>query len=167
MILRINRYSHLPASIRFEESGLPDNELSFYLQGRFMEWREYVMRPILFYVLHRDTGSTCQPHILALAQKHVDLCADIISHSTYHHHHGGTWFVARHSFSCAVLILAVVQSPADLCPPRNWMDIVRYVIKYLATMGTMALNVAEMGVILQRLFVDICQRGGYTTPERR
>lgn len=125
-----------------------------------MEWREYVMRPILYYVLHNRPGQACEPQVLGLAQQHVDLCARTVLRSVHHHHHGGTWFVARHNFSCAVLILAVVLNPAQVCPPRDWPAVVRLAIKYLGALGTVAPHLARMRDALERLFVEVCQRSG-------
>ncbi|KAF4913604.1 hypothetical protein CGCVW01_v010797 [Colletotrichum viniferum] len=45
-------HSHLPPLIQFDEHRHADNELAFYLQGRFQGWREATLRPLLYCALH-------------------------------------------------------------------------------------------------------------------
>ena len=106
------------------------------------------------YYLHRDPVPARQPHMLVLAQEHIDMCMAIKSHNAHHHHHGGAWFVMPRNVPGAILILTVIQNSMEFCPPRNRMAIMRYTIKYLlATLSTVVLNVTEIGITLKMLFI--------------
>ncbi|KXH29217.1 hypothetical protein CSIM01_00945 [Colletotrichum simmondsii] len=163
-------HSHLPPLIQFTEHDYPENELAFYLQGRFQGWRESTLRPLLYCALHgiRGRGQHDQsqqhptnPRVIHLAQKAVDTCAAMIVKTAHHHRHGGSWFVARRAFSCAVMVLAVVAAgnhPVE--PPSNWNSLVRLALRVLGRWGKEARDLERMRETLQRLFHRVQQKAG-------
>ncbi|KAJ0339267.1 hypothetical protein COL922a_004652 [Colletotrichum nupharicola] len=60
-------HSHLPPLIQFDEHRHADNELAFYLQGRFQGWREATLRPLLYCALHAPREVSAR--VVELAQK--------------------------------------------------------------------------------------------------
>ncbi|KAF2176434.1 hypothetical protein K469DRAFT_678604 [Zopfia rhizophila CBS 207.26] len=152
-------YSHLPSSIRFDPSGQPNNELSFYLQGRFQDWREYILRPLLYYALHHPTEHKPTQQILACAQESVNVCANSIIYNNHHYRHGGTWFTCRRTFTAALIILAVVlKGERGLQPPANWHSLMKMALTTLGRWGAEAADVEHMRVTLERLFQETCRR---------
>lgn len=150
-------YSHLPASIWFDIHGYPDNELSTFMQGRFFHWREHVLRPLLYYVLHRKNDQTLTEQILACAHEHVSLCAEIIIRSHNTHRHGGIWFICRGTFLHALLILGVVlRAEPRLPPPSNWATLVATSISTLQRWESQAADIKRVRVILEQLFTNVC-----------
>ncbi|KAL2884120.1 hypothetical protein SGCOL_000057 [Colletotrichum sp. CLE4] len=171
-------HSHLPPLIQFTEHHYPDNELAFYLQGRFQGWRESTLRPLLYCALHGARGR-CQgredqplpthvqteeyptnPRVIHLAQKAVDTCAAMIVKTAHHHRHGGSWFVARRAFSCAVMVLAAVVGAENhpVEPPSNWASLVRLALRVLGRWGKEARDLEQMRETLQRLFHRVQQK---------
>lgn len=154
-------YSHLPSSVRFEVGSHPDNELSFFLQGRFYQWRSYVLRPLLFYVLHRAPEQILTTQIIACAQELLAVCADSIIHYTRHHRHGGTWFTCRGSFSSALLILGVVlKADPNLPPPSNWAPLMEMSVSTLKKWEAQSNDIKKLRVTLERLYAEVCREVG-------
>lgn len=151
-------YILLPPVLRFDESGPPENEFSFYLQGRFGEWKDYVLRPLIYYAIH--TTTQVRPEILALAQQGIDGCAAVILRNAHHQRHGGTWFVTRRMFSSALTILAVVIRAGDVVPPANWPAFVRLALTVLSRWSGECHDVEKMRQALEDLFARVCHRIG-------
>ncbi|KAK1724247.1 uncharacterized protein BDZ83DRAFT_579008 [Colletotrichum acutatum] len=163
-------HSHLPPLIQFTEHDYPDNELAFYLQGRFQGWRESTLRPLLYCALQgtqargqhdQSQHHPTNPRVIHLAHKAVDTCAAMIVKTAHHHRHGGSWFVARRAFSCAVMVLAVVAAGNRLVePPSNWSSLVRLALRVLGRWGREARDLERMRETLQRLFHRVQQKVG-------
>ncbi|OCT46892.1 hypothetical protein CLCR_02303 [Cladophialophora carrionii] len=177
-------HAHLPEQISFQYEQPPTNELSFYLRGRFQDWREFILRPLLYYVVHYKTYRAPQgrqqeraesdcgiPDLaLSLAQVHVSVCADLIVHYSKHKRHGGIWFAARRTFLCALVVLATVAAAGDgegdvssglsvgVHPPQNWLALVTLALQTLSRWSPEAKDVERMRTILQRLFDEVRQR---------
>jgi hypothetical protein len=150
-------YSHLPPSVRFERNASPNNELAFYLQGRFYQWRTYVLRPLMYYVLHRPASQALTPQITAYAQELVSVCADFIVHSNRGHRHGGTWFSCRASHTCALIILGVVVKADPLVPaPLNWQALVTMAISVLRRWEAQSQDLQRLRNTLEQLFSATC-----------
>ncbi|KAF6833064.1 hypothetical protein CPLU01_05743 [Colletotrichum plurivorum] len=156
-------HSHLPPLIQFDETRHADNELSFYLQGRFQGWREATLRPLLYYVLHAPVNVELSPRVVELAQKAADTCAVMVVMTAYHHRHGGSWFVARRAFSCAVTILASKLREGPVQAPPNWRSLVRLALRVTRRWGREARDIEKMRSTLERLFTQVQERTG---PER-
>ncbi|KAI9148950.1 ABC-transporter-regulating transcription factor [Paramyrothecium foliicola] len=82
-------HRHVPAVVQFNEHEIPDDELTILLRGRFLEWREFVLRPVLYFVMHEDSRYVSD-EMAALAHKAIDLCRQIIMARANHYRHGGS-----------------------------------------------------------------------------
>ncbi|KAI8257072.1 hypothetical protein K4K53_006277 [Colletotrichum sp. SAR 10_77] len=151
-------HSHLPPLIQFDEHRHADNELAFYLQGRFQGWREATLRPLLYCALHAP--GDVNPRVVELAQKAVDTCSAMIVKTAYHHRHGGSWFVARRAFSCAMMILAAKLRDGPVRAPPNWRALVRLALRVVRRWGREARDVERMRSTLERLFNQVQARAG-------
>src|SRR5687767_9412805 len=117
------RQSHLPPTMRYDPSSQPNNEMGYYLEGRFEEWNESILRPLVYYCLHHPPEKPPTSSIAALAQRYMTLCVDSITRCSNHDRHGGTWFVLRRAFRCTLVILAAVVADGPLRPPENWPEL--------------------------------------------
>ncbi|KAI8185839.1 hypothetical protein K4K51_011277 [Colletotrichum sp. SAR 10_75] len=151
-------HSHLPPLIQFDEHRHADNELAFYLKGRFQGWREATLRPLLYCALHAP--GDVNPRVVELAQKAVDTCSAMIVKTAYHHRHGGSWFVARRAFSCAMMILAARLRDGPVRAPPNWRALVRLALRVVRRWGREARDVERMKSTLERLFNQVQARAG-------
>lgn len=137
--------------IRFHDAEPAEHELSFYLQGRFLEWRMYLLRPFIYHALHRPLDDTTGPKVIELAQKGMSVCAEMIPRYMHHHRHGGTWFVLRHLWTCAVLILAVVARKGEVAPPENWQHLIDLALAALDRWAGQAADIEQMRGVLCEL----------------
>ncbi|KAJ0366305.1 hypothetical protein COL154_003894 [Colletotrichum chrysophilum] len=151
-------HSHLPPLIQFDEHRHADNELAFYLQGRFQGWREATLRPLLYCALHAPGEVSAR--VVELAQKAVDTCSAMVVKTAYHHRHGGSWFVARRAFSCAMMILAARLRDGPVRAPPNWRALVRLALRVVRRWGREARDVERMRSTLERLFNQAQARAG-------
>lgn len=55
-------YSHLPTKLQFSATTSPPRSLSYYLESRFQDWREYILRPLLYCALHSGSWEIRPPH---------------------------------------------------------------------------------------------------------
>ncbi|RYP48057.1 hypothetical protein DL768_005979 [Monosporascus sp. mg162] len=154
-------YSHLPSSIRFDPLQPPENEFSFYLQHRFLHWRENALRPLLYIALHHPSHPPRA--VLEASRESMRIASQIILTSAQHHRHGGIWFVLRRAFTCALLILAVVLRYGEAEAPQNWPDMVGTALKTLERWSPEAPDVARMRDVLDRAFATVWQRQGGDT----
>ncbi|TDZ99553.1 hypothetical protein C8034_v000120 [Colletotrichum sidae] len=69
---------------------------------------------------NRPSAQHRHPRVIQLAQRAVDTCPAMVVRTAYQHRHGGSWFVARQAFSCAVMILAARLKDAHVTVPQNW-----------------------------------------------
>ncbi|PSN71725.1 hypothetical protein BS50DRAFT_543869 [Corynespora cassiicola Philippines] len=154
-------YSHLPASIRFDPLERPDNELSFNLQGRFRHWQSCVLRPLFYCAIHRPIGEPLTPQIHSATQEYVLLCATSITHINQHQRHGMIWAICRSSFTCALVILAVViRSDVEIVPPPNWEAVITTAIIILKRWEPNAGDIKAMRSILENIFHTIMDENG-------
>ncbi|KAJ9137458.1 C6 transcription factor [Pleurostoma richardsiae] len=159
-------YSYLPSCIHFKDKELATHELSFYLQGRFLEWREYLLRPFVYYALHQPLEAAgIGPYVGALAQQGVDLCAEMIPRHAHHHRHGGTWFVVRQTWMCAVILLACALRRGEARPPQNWPTLVKAALRTISRWKDDASDIQHMHAVLSRLFHDVCTKVGVDSGE--
>ncbi|KAH6896640.1 hypothetical protein B0T10DRAFT_161831 [Thelonectria olida] len=148
-------HQHLPAAVQFQSDRPTDTEFSYFLHGRFSEWQELVLRPIVYYVLHSPTRAA--PDTIQHAQKSINLCTMLIVKNVSQLRHGGSWFFARKSFLCACLILAVVLQPSrGLQAPSNWPSLVNISLKSLRFWGKDAEDIRRMGGILEYMYRAVC-----------
>ncbi|KIV93431.1 hypothetical protein PV10_04644 [Exophiala mesophila] len=166
-------HSHLPARLKLDATATQYQSLSFYLESRFQDWREYILRPLLYCALHQnhqpptlENGSVTNQasrsaaphanshetyvHITRLAQQHVALSAQLIPQAFEHGRYGGTWQLCRRTFTGAMAILASVISP-HLQAPDMWRHLCELAIKYLALWSAEAKSVEAMHRVLENL----------------
>ncbi|ROW08387.1 hypothetical protein VMCG_03099 [Cytospora schulzeri] len=156
-------YNHLPASLKFDGTQRRQNELAVYLQGRFYNWRMLILRPIVYYALHRPREQRLGSSVLTLAQECIDLCSNSILRNVSHHRHGGTWFALRSMFTSAMLILAVVCKARDggeLLPPPQWQKLIKAALATMEKWERQAPDVERMRRTLGRVFSDVWRRTG-------
>ncbi|KAK7417621.1 hypothetical protein QQX98_004442 [Neonectria punicea] len=154
-------HHHLPAAVQFQVDQPSDNEFSYFLYGRFSEWRELVLRPIVYHVLHSPSDSV-HSDTVHHAQKAVDLCAALILKHSSLMRHGGSWFFARKTFLAACIVLAVVLQPnRGLQPPANWKTLLQSSLQTLRFWERDAPDIRKMRIILDSMYHAVHQRTGY------
>uniref|UniRef100_A0A0B7KLZ6 Zn(2)-C6 fungal-type domain-containing protein n=2 Tax=Bionectria ochroleuca TaxID=29856 RepID=A0A0B7KLZ6_BIOOC len=152
-------YRHLPPVIQSGFEGQPDNELSLFLKGRFQGWRELIRRPFLYYALHHSSGEPTDPRVIALATESLHICASLIHHFFPQSRHGGTWFIARRTFTCSLLMLAAVfANRKDVQPPDDWPATLQVAINFLERWETEACDIARMRAILCKIVDEACRK---------
>ena len=144
--------------MRYDPSSQPNNEMGYYLEGRFEEWNESILRPLVYYCLHHPAKNPPSPTIVALAQQYMTLCTDCIMRCSTHDRHGGTWFIIRRSFRCTLVILAAVVAEEPLQPPQNWKELSRMTIETLKRWSPGVKDLQRMRRVLERVFNAVCER---------
>lgn len=152
-------YSHLHPSVRFEDDAFPNNELAFYLQGRFYEWRTLLLRPFLYCATSQDPKRVPQ-EIINLAVEYVAICTDNITHLSYHGRHGGTWFACRSTFASAMSVLAAVTAGNQAFYQLDWLASVKLSLRTLNRWASEADDVELMRQILDGLLAEVCKQEG-------
>ncbi|RTE83843.1 hypothetical protein BHE90_001635 [Fusarium euwallaceae] len=123
---------HLPTIVQFDDEQVPDNEFAFGLRGRFLEWNELLLRPILYHVLHLPSDQTPLQECVELAEKAIHLCEQKIYEYQHTLRHGGSWFITRRIFAYACLILAAAMQPERRIKlPARWGSAIRVAIQAL------------------------------------
>ncbi|KAK7427323.1 hypothetical protein QQZ08_006092 [Neonectria magnoliae] len=151
-------HHHLPAAVQFQVDQSSDNEFSYFLYGRFSEWRELVLRPIVYHVLHSPSDNV-HSDTVHHAQKAVDLCAALILKHSSLMRHGGSWFFARKTFLAACIVLAVVLQPnRGLRPPANWRTLLQNSLQTLRFWERDAPDIRKMHIILDSMYHAVHQR---------
>ncbi|KAH8878695.1 hypothetical protein GQ53DRAFT_739821 [Thozetella sp. PMI_491] len=162
-------YSCLPDPIKFDFAQFPTEELGQVLRGRFELWKELICRPLLYYVLHATsvTDHAEYARAMSIAQESISLCTDYIENMSRRlfQRHGGSWFMARTTFSCAMMIIAVVISGSKLNAPSNWMDLVRCACRVLAFWGRETPDIKWMRSVLYNAFFGTCRRKDISVAE--
>lgn len=152
-------YSHLPTSIRFERNARPQNELAYYLQARFYQWRIVVLRPLLYFVFHRPDEQELSPQIVNYAQELRTICTDFIIRADHGYRHGGTWFSCRINFTCAMLVLGMVLKADPLVPPpQDWESLIEMVLATLTRWQAQSLELQMLRTTLQKGFATVARR---------
>ena len=142
--------------MRYDPASQPNNEMAYYLEGRFEEWNECILRPLVYYCLHYPSTKPPTPSIAALAQRGVTLCVNCIMRYTRHDRHGNTWVVLRRIFRCALIILATVIADGPLRPPENWRELTNISIATLSRWSTGVRDLQRMRRVLERVFHAVC-----------
>ena len=85
----------------------PTNELSFFLQTRYLDVLEWIYRPALDAVLNGDPGAVGNSELIGPASQAIDCAAAMVMIVSTHHRHGGVWGLARRMFGAALVLIAV------------------------------------------------------------
>ncbi|KAM5368969.1 hypothetical protein ACJZ2D_009278 [Fusarium nematophilum] len=151
---------HLPDIVQFDDDTLPEEEFAAALQGRAALWREYTLRPILYYVLHHQGDDPIPPEAQALAAKEMSICAGVVYRLAFHRRHGGTWLTCRKSFMCACLILTAAVNPHRVEPPEGWHRIIAIAVQTLRRWEGGAVDLGRMADMLRDMYCETCRRRG-------
>ncbi|KAM5347762.1 hypothetical protein ACJ41O_007586 [Fusarium nematophilum] len=143
---------HLPDIVQFDDDTLPEEEFAAALQGRAALWREYTLRPILYYVLHHQGDDPIPPEAQALAAKEMSICAGVVYRLAFHRRHGGTWLTCRKSFMCACLILTAAVNPHRVEPPEGWHRIIAIAVQTLRRWEGGAVDLGRMADMLRDMY---------------
>ena len=131
--------------------------MGYYLEGRFEEWNEFILRPLLYYCLHYPPAKPPTPSVVALAQRGMALCATCILRCATHDRHGGTWVVLRRAFRCTLIILAAVVADGPLRPPGDWQELTRTSIATFVRWSAGLRDLQRMRRVLERVFRAVCR----------
>lgn len=142
--------------MRWDPASQPNNEMAYYLEGRFEEWNECILRPLVYYCLHHPADAPPAPAVASLAQRDMTLCVNCIMRCASHGRHGGTWVVLRRTFRCTLIVLAAVVAGGPLQPPGNWRELTRISIATLGKWSVGVRDLQRMRRVLQRVFAAVC-----------
>ncbi|SPO01982.1 uncharacterized protein DNG_04655 [Cephalotrichum gorgonifer] len=148
---------HLPPTMRYDPASQPNNEMGYYLEGRFEEWNECILRPLVYYCLHYPPTKPPTPSIVALAQRDMTLCENCILRCANHDRHGGTWVVLRRAFRCTLIMLAAVVADGPLRPPENWRELTSTSIGTFSKWSVGVRDLQRMRRVLERVFRAVCE----------
>lgn len=153
-------HAHLHPCVQFDNSSFPSNELAFYLRGRFYEWRTLLLRPFLC-CMANDDRTRYPADFSLLAVEYLSLCGEYIVHMSYHGRHGGTWFMCRSSFACAMSILAGIFSAQEMLLYGDWKSAVQTSLRTLRRWAPEAADVGAMHAVLEATYGEACVRLGH------
>lgn len=143
--------------MRYDPSSKQNNEMGYYLQSRFEEWSECILRPLAYYCLHHPPTRPPSPAVATLAQHHMALCEDCILRCASYDRHGGTWMVLRRAFRSTVVMLAAVVAGGAVRPPANWRELAGVSIETFARWAVGVRDLQRMGRVLERVFGAVCE----------
>jgi hypothetical protein len=155
-------YNHLPPTIRpsVNTEIRSNDQLSFFLLGRFLGSREAILRPFLYYVLHHNRAPISQ-EVLSRANEYVYLARGLIIHLQKHSRHGGIWYALRGIWGLAMIILTIVHvEMSSLSPPADWWELIRISLQMLRTWSVEAADVRQMYDILVCTYRAVCIQVG-------
>ncbi|KAJ4209737.1 hypothetical protein NW767_000014 [Fusarium falciforme] len=151
---------HLPSVVQFDDDVLADEEFAAALQGRASLWREYTLRPILYYVLHHNPEEPIHPEAEALAAKEIQICATMVHRMAFHRRHGGTWLISRKIFMAACIIIAAAANSHRVSPPEEWHTLIGIAIQSLERWAGEASDLQRMANILVSMYRETCSQRG-------
>ncbi|KAI0376031.1 hypothetical protein F5Y04DRAFT_274053 [Hypomontagnella monticulosa] len=121
--------THLPLQLQFlspmeEPLGIPEppgNELSFFLQTRYLCVIEWLHRPFLYCIIYSNSLAQTSDYepLIRLAQRGIEASCALIRIIAAHHRHGGIWSLARRSFGCSLLLIASARYNLQNDNPGN------------------------------------------------
>lgn len=155
-------YNNLPSTIRpsADTEIPPDDQLSFFLQGRFLGGREAILRPFFYYILHHNGGPASQT-VLVRANEYVELTRGLIIHLRKHMRHGGIWYALRGIWGLAMIVLTIVHAKIDsLPPPADWWELIRISLEMLRNWSVEAADVRQMYDTLVCAYRVVCLEAG-------
>uniref|UniRef100_A0A0B7JT75 Xylanolytic transcriptional activator regulatory domain-containing protein n=1 Tax=Bionectria ochroleuca TaxID=29856 RepID=A0A0B7JT75_BIOOC len=149
-------HEHLPPAVQFHDDENPVTQFASALQGRAQIWREYILRPIVYYALHHDRDMSVPSEIRDLSNKAIDLCARMVHRFLFHTRHGGSWFVVRNCFAYSTIIIAAALNPDRIDVPSEWRSLIQTTIRTLKHWGEGAGDVAQMAGTLEFMYYQAC-----------
>ncbi|WJG35741.1 uncharacterized protein FOBCDRAFT_186363 [Fusarium oxysporum Fo47] len=131
---------NLPNELRVAEPiSESSNELGLHVRSRYLLYRSWALRPLLYIMIHASQSDLLQYRSIAepLAYDCLVSCIDSINDVTYHHRHHGTWYTLRVVVSSALSIKAASRVNTMNLPP-GWQDEVRKALSILESWSTEA-----------------------------
>ncbi|RKL42849.1 hypothetical protein BFJ70_g4545 [Fusarium oxysporum] len=131
---------NLPNELRVAEPiSESSNELGLHVRSRYLLYRSWALRPLLYIMIHASQSDLLQHRSIAepLAYNCLVSCIDSINDVTYHHRHHGTWYTLRVVVSSALSIKAASRVNTMNLPP-GWQDEVRKALSILESWSTEA-----------------------------
>ncbi|ENH64785.1 hypothetical protein FOC1_g10000922 [Fusarium oxysporum f. sp. cubense race 1] len=125
------------------------NELGLHVRSRYLLYRSWALRPLLYIMIHASQSDLLQYRSIAepLAYDYLVSCIDSINDVTYHHRHHGTWYTLRVVVSSALSIKAASRVNTMNLPP-GWQDEVGKALSILESWSTEAGDLrASLGII--------------------
>lgn len=176
-------FAHSLTEFRYQMSlnGLPspdpDNQdLEFFLYGRYRICLEKIYRPILYLAVHYNSfpsyiQSNAQlfQDVFDHSQKALENCAALIPNLWYHFRHEWIWNIMRSTFGASIQILAAVLSRLQsaggvggwcLVPPHNWPALVRLSLRTLRAWSGESIDLEIMRSTLERMYQGTCLLAG-------
>ncbi|KAI8672282.1 Zn(2)-C6 fungal-type domain-containing protein [Fusarium sp. Ph1] len=114
-------HSHIPPQIDLKDDEMSNNELAQFVKNREISCREWIHRPLLFYVIHQNPSDPHYDEALPLAQKCLQLSVKHLFRIFGHNRHHGTWYIARSCITRALTLLAAAKS-GRIPMPERWKD---------------------------------------------
>ncbi|KAJ5797449.1 uncharacterized protein N7503_006745 [Penicillium pulvis] len=165
------------------QSSLPspstaNQDLEFFLLGRYHVACEKIYRPVLYLAIHFQSLPSwvqADPQIseavFIQAQRAIDNCVILLPNCWYHFRHEWVHNVVRAVFSCGIQILGAVLSNVPISrspnpggwalrPPGNWGALVRLGIRILRFWEHESVDVEIMRSMLERMFQGTCRLAG-------
>ncbi|KAL2687617.1 hypothetical protein Neosp_005179 [[Neocosmospora] mangrovei] len=114
-------HSHIPPQIGLKDNEMSNNELAHLVKNRGISCREWIHRPLLFYVIHQSPGDPHYDEALPLAQKCLEISVTHLFRTFGHNRHHGTWYVARCCITKALTLLAAAKC-GRIPMPERWKE---------------------------------------------
>ncbi|XXH01798.1 hypothetical protein Hte_008159 [Hypoxylon texense] len=145
--------SHIPPPINMDHSEVSNNELANYVRNRMLASREWIRRPMVYYLVHQPSNDPLATRVRPIAEMCLDLCVDLISQVDYQHRHHGSWFVARTATSRALILLAAARS-GKFHMPERWKEAVNIAGAILQYWSSEAPDLHRVAIVLDSIAAD-------------
>lgn len=147
------RCSHIPPPINMDNSEVSNNELAYYVRNRMLSSREWIRRPMVYYLVHQPTGDPQADRVRPLAEMCLSLCVDLLLQVDYQHRHHGSWYVARTATTRALILLAAAIS-GNMRMPERWREAVNTARIILQYWSGEAPDLQRAAVVLESIAAD-------------
>ncbi|KAI0886968.1 vegetative cell wall protein gp1 [Annulohypoxylon maeteangense] len=145
--------SHIPPPINMDHWEMSSNELAFYVRNRLVSGREWIRRPMVYYLIHQPPDDPYVDRARPLADMGLNLCVDLLVQVDYHHRHHGSWFVARTATARSLILLAAARSGHFSMPPR-WKEAVNVARNILHHWSSEAPDLQRAATVLDNIASD-------------
>lgn len=145
--------SHIPPPINIDHWEMSNNELAFYVRNRLLSSREWIRRPMVYYLIHQPPDDPYADRVRPLADMCLSLCVDLLLQVDYHHRHHGSWFVARTATTRSFILLAAARSGNFSMPPR-WkeaVDVARNIVRHWSSEAP---DLQRAAIVLDNIAAD-------------
>ncbi|KAI2462978.1 vegetative cell wall protein gp1 [Annulohypoxylon bovei var. microspora] len=145
--------SHIPPPINMDHWEMSNNELAFYVRNRMLSSREWIRRPMVYYLVHQPPDDSYAARVRPLADMCLNLCVDLLLRVDYHHRHHGSWFVARAATARSFILLAAAKS-GNFSMPLRWKEAVNVAKNILQHWSSEAPDLQRAATVLDNIATD-------------